>query len=254
MKESWPYFVMILILLPLTSLANNFLDINSTTEEIGFFNLSERLLGPISLVVGMSLSAIFPNLSAMWSNNKEKFHKYLSIGFGVYMIVSMLICFIFTLFSKEIVMLLFPDSYIPAIKVCQMQVWYLFFTSVDSLIGVVLGAANREKLILRFSVVYFLICTPVLFYSSSFGALGISYGYVISYGICLIYVWLTFKKSLNIKIKYDSTIWLLAIILFIISYYLTSETSLVYKLLICVTILGLLIPYLFKIYKPLFVK
>src|SRR5690606_21728021 len=71
MNESWPYFVMILILLPLTSLANNFLDINSNNEEIGYFNLSERLLGPISLVAGMSLSAIFPNLSEMWGQNKE---------------------------------------------------------------------------------------------------------------------------------------------------------------------------------------
>lgn len=254
MKESWPYFAMILILLPLTSLANNFLDINSTNDEIGYFNLSERLLGPISLVVGMSLSAIFPNLSAMWSNNKEKFHRYLSIGFGIFMLGSMLICFIFTLFSKEIIILLFPDGYLPAVKVSQMQVWYLFFTSVDSMVGVVLGAANREKLILRFSIVYFLICTPILFYSSSFGALGISYGYVISYGVCLIYVWLKFKKSLNIKIKYDFSIWLLALILFIISYYLTSETSLVYKLIICVTIIGLIIPYSIKIYRPLFVK
>jgi O-antigen/teichoic acid export membrane protein len=202
----------------------------------------------------MSLSAIFPNLSAMWSKNREKFYRYLSIGFGVYMMASMLICFIFTLFSKEIVILLFPDDYTPAIKVCQMQVWYLFFTSVDSLVGVVLGAANREKLILRFSIVYFLICTPVLFYSSKYGALGISYGYVISYGACLIYVWLTFKKSLNIKIKYDLRIWLLAISLFIISFYLTADISLIYKLIICLAVLGLLLPYSFKLYKPLFVK
>ncbi|WP_106197170.1 oligosaccharide flippase family protein [Salegentibacter salegens] len=251
MKESWPYFAMLLILLPLTDLANNFLDINSTNDEIGYYNLSERLLGPISLVVGMSLSAIFPNLSAMWSNNKEKFHNYISIGFGVYMIASMLICFIFTLFSKEIIILLFPDGYLSAIKVSQMKVWYLFFMSVDSLVGVFLGAANREKLILRFSIFYFLICTPVLFYSSNFGALGISYGYVISYGIGLIYVWFTFKKSFNIKIKYDLPIWTLALSLFIISYFLTSETSLVYKLIICVSILGILIPYTVKKYKPL---
>lgn len=253
-KESWPYFVMILILLPLTSLANNFLDINSTNEEIGFFNLSERLLGPLSLVVGMSLSALFPNLSAMWGKNREKFHQYLSIGFGIYMLGSMLICFLFTMFSKEIIIFLFPAGYLPAIQVSQMQVWYLFFTSVDSLVGVVLGAANREKLILRFSVVYFVICTPVLFYSSKFGALGISYGYVISYGLCLVYVWLTFKKSLKIKIQYDTPIWILAIVLFIISYYLTSETSLLYKVIISLTILGIIIPYSFKKYKPLFVK
>ncbi len=253
-KESWPYFLIILILLPLTSLANNFLDINSTKEEIGYFNLSERLLGPISLVVGISLSALFPNLSAMWTNNKQKFHQYLSVGFGLYMLLSMVTCFIFTLFSKEIVILLFPDNYLPAIKVCQMQVWYLFFTSVDSLVGVILGAANREKLILRFSVVYFLLCTPALFYSSNFGALGIAYGYVISYGVGLIYVWITFKKALKIKIKYDAAIWLIAVALFIISYYLTSGTSFIYKILICTVILGILTAYSIKVYKPFFYK
>ncbi len=253
-KESWPYFAMILILLPLTSFSNNFLDINSNNEEIGYFNLSERLLGPISLVVGMSLSAIFPNLSEMWIKNKEKFYRYLSTGFGIYMLASMLVCFIFTLFSKEIVTLLFPESYLPAIEVSQMKVWYLFFTSIDSMLGVVLGAANREKLILRFSILYFIVCTPVLFYSSNFGALGISYGYVISYGICLIYVWLTFKKSLNIKIKHDGPIWLLALLLFIISYYFTSDTTLVNKLIICLTVSGFLIFYSIKIYKPLLVK
>ena len=254
MNESWPYFVMILILLPLTNLSNNFLDINSTNDEIGYFNLSERLLGPISLVTGMSLSAIFPNLSAMWSDNKENFFKYLSNGFGAYMVVSMIICFVFTLFSKELVIFLFPEDYMPAVRVGQMQVWYLFFMSVDSLVGVFLGAANREKLILRFSIIYFLICTPALFFSSSFGALGIAYGYVISYGIGLIYVWITFKKSFNVKIKYDFLIWLIALILFIVSYYLTSGTSFIYKLLICLIILGLLIPYSIKIYKPLLFK
>lgn len=254
MKESWPYFAMLLILLPLTDLANNFLDINSTNNEIGYFNLSERLLGPMYLVIGMSLSAIFPNLSAMWNDNREKFYKYLSNGFGAYMLVSIIICFVFTLFSKEIIILLFPDGYLPAIKVSQMKIWYLFFMSVDSLLGVFLGAANREKLILRFSIIYFLLCTPSLFFSSSFGALGISYGYVISYGIGLIYVWITFKKSFKIKIKYDFAIWLIALILFIISYYITSGTSFFYKLLICFIVLGILIPYSIKIYKPLLFK
>ena len=253
-KESWPYFVMILILLPLTSLSNNFLDINSTTDQIGYFNLAQRLIGPISLVVGMSLSALFPNLSSLWSKDRKKFHQFLSKGFGLFMIVSMVICFLFTVFSKEVVTLLFPTRYTPAIEVCQMQIWYLFLTSVDSLIGVVLGAANKEKLILRFSIIYFLICTPSLFYGSYYGALGLAYGYVFSYGICLIYVWRTFKKSLNIKIKYDQIVWLLAAALFIISYFLSVDAGTLLKVGICMTIVTGICVYTYKIYKPLLAK
>lgn len=254
LEESWPYFAIILVLLPLTSFSNNFLDINSTNSQIGYFNLSERLIGPISLVFGMALTAIFPNLSALWRNDNKKFHQFISIGFGLYMIVMLLGCFFFTFFSKEVVNLLFSDGYLPAIKISQMQIWYLFLTSIDSLIGVVLGAANKEKLILRFSIIYFILCTPALFYGSKFGALGLSYGYVLSYGIGMIYVWFTFKKIMRIKIKYEGFIWLLAAALFILSYFTSNEITLPYKLLIGVVILGSLCPYLFKIYKPLFVK
>jgi len=249
-SESWPYFAIVLIMLPLTSLSNNFLDINSTNDEIGYFNLSQKLIGPISLVITMLLTAVFPNLSSLWGKDNEKFKKYLSAGFGVYMLTGMLICFLFALFSKEVVELLFPKGYQAAIQVCQIQVWYLFLTSVDSLIGVVLGAANREKMILRFSLVYFIICTPILFFGSYYGALGLSYGYVISFGISMVYVWLTFKKSLQLKIRHDGLAWLLAIALFTISYFVSLQTLFIYKIAIALAVVGGLSLYLFKTYKP----
>ncbi len=62
LKQSWPYFSQMLVILPIVYLANNFLDINSTKTEIGYFNLSQKLMGPVSLIISFALSAIFPNL------------------------------------------------------------------------------------------------------------------------------------------------------------------------------------------------
>ena len=249
--ESWPYFVMILIMLPLTSFANNFLDINSTKDQIGYFNLSQRLMGPVSLIIGMMLTALFPNLSALWSNDKKRFYHYLSNGFRFFILVSMVFCFLFTLFAKEVVVLLFPAEYLPAVAVCRIQVWYIFLTSIDSLIGVILGAANKEKLILRFGIVYFLICTPALYYGSTFGALGLSYSYIIAFGACLIYVWPTFKKSLSMNIRHDNYIWLVALGLFSISYFVSADTALGYKILLSLGVLVGIMTYCSKIYKSL---
>ena len=250
-KESWPYFVLILIMLPLTSFSNNFLDINSTKEQIGYFNLSERLIGPLSLIITMMLTAVFPNLSALWIKDKAKFHNYLSKGFRVFMLISMVFCFLFTMFAKDVVDLLFPKSYLPAVAVCQLQVWYLFLTSIDSLVGVVLGAANKEKLILRFGIMYFLVCTPALYYGSKYGALGLSFSYVVSFGVCLVYVWIIFKKSLNIKIRNDGFIWLLALSLFVISYLFSASLDLTYKLMLSIILIGSISGYLFIQNKPL---
>ncbi|WP_273566617.1 oligosaccharide flippase family protein [Maribacter halichondriae] len=253
-KESWPYFVLILIMLPLTSLSNNFLDINSDNQQIGYFNLSQRLIGPLSLIITMMLTAIFPNLSALWVKDKIKFNNYLSKGFRFFMLASMIFCFLFTLFAKEVVILLFPVEYLPAVAVCQIQVWYLFLTSIDSLIGVILGAANKEKLILRFGIVYFFICTPALYYGSKYGALGLSYSYVIAFGACLIYVWLTFKRTLGLELKHNGFIWAMGISLFLISYFLPYDMALGYKLLLSTLILMGIATYLFKSYKSIQVK
>jgi O-antigen/teichoic acid export membrane protein len=237
LRESWPFFAIIIIMLPVSSLANNFLDLNSTINEVGYFNLSQRLIGPVSLVIGVAFTAIFPNISSLWVDNEQRFYHLVGYGFKYFMLFTLMLCFLFNLFARELVTLLFPDKYLPALQVCKMQVWYLFLTSVDSLIGTILAATNKEKLILRFSLVYFLFCTPIFFYVSQYGAFGLASGYVVSFAICLIYVWHAFKKALKIQIQHSTYVWLLAIVLFTISCFLPSDLSFNYKLCLALPVL-----------------
>ncbi|RDV10668.1 polysaccharide biosynthesis protein [Pontibacter diazotrophicus] len=253
-STSWPYFLMVLIMLPLTGLANNFLDLNSTKEEVGYFNLSQRLIGPIGLVITMSLTAIFPNLSSLWSKNEGKFYHFISVGFKYFMLSALISCFLFSLFAHEIVITIFPKNYLPAVKVCQIQIWYLFLTSVDSLIGTVLGAINKEKMILKFGIVYCCFCTPVLFFSSNYGALGLSFGYVLSFGICQLYVWNLFTRTLNIKIRYDNSLWMLAVILFVVSLSIPVDVSILYRITLSLAILGGVSYYILRTYKISLIK
>lgn len=201
MKESWPYLAMILVMLPLTNLTHNFLDLNSTKDEIGYFNLAQRFIGPVGLVISMLLTALFPNLAILWEKNPKKFKVSVSIGFRLYMLVSAFGCFVFTIFSEDLIKAIFKEEYYNAILVCQIQVWYVFLTSIDSFIGTILGATNKEKLILRFGIVYFFLCTPSLFFGSHFGAQGLSWSYIISFGLGLIYAWVVFQRKLNLRIE-----------------------------------------------------
>ncbi len=253
-SESWPYFVMVLIMLPVTHLSNNFLDLNSTIDEVGYFNLSQKFMGPVSLTITIALNVIFPNLSSLWVKDQSKFYHYVSLGIKWFMIFTGVLCFLFALFAQELFTLLFPVGYLAAVKVCQMQIWYLFLTSIDSLIGTILGATNHEKIILRFGILYFVFCTPVFFYASQYGALGLSYGYVISFGICLVYVWHIFKKTLQIQISYTSLIWVLALLLFLISGLIPVDFSLIYKILISIAVLAGAIFYFLKTFKVATIK
>lgn len=246
LKESWPYLALVLVMLPYTKLTNNFLDLNSSREQIGYFNLSERLTGPISFVMDFGLVAIFPNLSALWFTNQNKFKKFVVTGFQYYMLLGMVLCFLFTLFAKDFLMLIFPASYLPAVTLCQLMVWYLFLTSVDSLIGTILGATNNEKIILRLGIVHSILSTPVLYFSSQYGALGLTSGMVLSFSVFQFYLWYVLKKTLSIKIKKKKLMWAMAAILFGFSFFLAKDFEFVNKLILGLIVLTVTAIYLYK--------
>lgn len=237
LKESWPYFSLMLVMLPTVYLANNFLDINSTKAEIGYFNLSQKLMMPVTMVTGFALSAIFPNLSAIWTKDSQRFYLLVAKGIRFMILSALLLCFLFTLFAKDIVVLLFSASYLPSVEVCQLQVWYVFLMGVNSFIGTVWGAENKEKLILKTAIINAIISTPLLFFGSKYGALGLSYGYVVSFALFEIYLWYKFQKTMPVRIEHSWLIWVIVIILFLISYLMPDNISVLLKLCISLPVI-----------------
>jgi len=245
-KESWPFLSLTLLMLPVNYFSNNFLDINSSQEELGYFNLAQKLMMPINLIIGFALSAIFPNLSSLWTKDKEKFHRYITVGIKYFIISALILCFLFTLFAREVVVILFSDEYIPAIQVCQLQIWYVFLMSVNSSIGTIWASTNKEKLILQSGIINAILSTPLLFIGSKYGALGLSYGYVASFVIFEIYLWNKFKKSEQLKIKKDALMWISAAGLFLLSYFIPQEMALLYRVLIAAILGSILALYMYK--------
>lgn len=254
LSESWPYFSLVLVMVPVNHLSNNFLETNSSFVEVGYFNLAQKLMLPVTMVLGFALSAIFPNLSALWDKDEKRFTDLVSVGFKYFMIAALILCFLFTLFAREVVTLLFNPSYLPAVAVCQLQIWFLFLMSVNSLVGTILGAVNKEKLILKLGIINALVSTPMLYFGSKYGALGLSYGYVISFAIFEIYLWYIFKKSVKINIQYDLFLWIFAVILFAISYFIPQNLYFLYRIILSLVVIGLTSLYFFKTFKTVKAK
>ncbi|WP_194774699.1 oligosaccharide flippase family protein [Pararhodonellum marinum] len=246
LSESWPYIALMLLTLPYSYFSNNLLDINSNRDEIAYFNLAKKLMGPVQIIITFSITAIFPNISAMFEQNYAKFKGLISDGTYLFILLIALFSFLFTMFSKEAVELLFEEKYYPAILVIQLQVWFVFFNGINHLIATILGAANLEKYIFKLAVVNFVVSVPMLYYGSKFGAMGISYAYVLSFALYEIYLWIQFKNLVNIKIKNDILVWILALIMFFISYFISQELNLFVKSLISIFMVGILYFLFFK--------
>jgi O-antigen/teichoic acid export membrane protein len=248
--ESWPYFALMLLSLPILHFANNFLDINSSKEEVGYYNLAKKLMGPVQLVITFSLTAIFPNISAMFIENRQRFNNLISNGMGLFIGLTSMFCFAFSMFSEDIILLVFSEKYLPAIKVIQLQVWFLFLNGVSHFITVVFGASNQEKQISKLALVNLLISAPFLYYGSLFGAIGISYGFIISAVIFTFYIWYQFKTQLKINISNEKLTWLLSASLFAISYFMTSGPF-YQKAILTVGICGAYMGFAYKKLKSL---
>jgi O-antigen/teichoic acid export membrane protein len=209
-------------------------------------------MNPIILVINYALTAIFPNLSQLWATNKIKFNQYLSNGFKYFMIIALILCFTFTLFAKEIIVILFTEDYLPAVQVCQVQIWFIFFMSINSFIGTIWGAIDKERLLVRTTIINSLISTPALFIGSYFGAIGLALSYVISFAIFEVYIWFEFRKSGISKIKGELSFWILSTALMIISaIFIQFDFPLFLKILIDAFFVIILVLYIIRSIRQL---
>lgn len=247
--QSWPYFSVMLIMIPVQQFYNIYLELNSTVEEIGFFNLARRFLAPVQMILNYAILAAFPSLSALWISDQKKFYSILTNGFQYFLIIGMSLALIFNLFIADIVVLLFSNEYLPAVRVTQMQVWFTFLMAVNYTISTVLGAINKEKLMFNLAVVNGLISIPMMYYASKFGAYGLSVAYVLSFALFEIILWITFRKQLKIKIKKEFICWAIAIALFLISTFLINDLKLQAKIILSILICIIVGLYFVKNYK-----
>ncbi|WP_082632328.1 oligosaccharide flippase family protein [Algoriphagus resistens] len=247
--QSWPYFSVMLIMIPVQQFYNIYLELNSTVDEIGFFNLARRLLAPVQMILNYAVLAAFPSLSALWVSDQKKLYYLLTNGFQYFLIIGISLAFMFNLFIEDIVILLFSQEYLPAVRVTQMQVWFTFLMAVNYTISTVLGAINKEKLMFNLAVMNGVISIPMMYYGSQFGAYGLSVAYVLSFAIFEIILWMTFRKQLNIKIKKEFTCWASALALFLISTFLINDLNVQLKIILSVLICILVGLYFVKNYK-----
>jgi O-antigen/teichoic acid export membrane protein len=246
LTQSWPYFSVMLIMIPVQQFYNIYLELNSNVEEIGFFNLARKLLTPVQMVLTYAVLAAFPSLSTLWIEDKDKFLKLITNGFQYFLIIGMTMAFLFNLFIKEIVIILFSPEYLPAVKVTQMQVWYTLLMSVNLTISTVFGSVNKEKLIFKLAVINGFISIPMLYYGSYYGAYGLSIAYVLSFAIMEVIVWRSFTNILKIRIKKEVICWFMIIGLFLISTFLVSYISLLIRILISILMLTAIVYYFIR--------
>jgi O-antigen/teichoic acid export membrane protein len=224
---------------------------NSSLDQVGIFNLGYRILSPLQMVLNMLLTSLYPYFSRLAFENKELFVKRIKNLLNLIVILGVWGCICFSLFSREVVLLLYGDVYLGSAKVILIQCWSTLLFAIFSTIGTVLSSFDKQRMLAILSVIHAIIATTIYYFGTNYGAIGLAWAFVISAYINMTYHWVVFKNFLSPFITFGYLIFLTGIILIfnISTLFVPFELNFVLKLLLGIGV-TLLAGYYLK-YKEL---
>lgn len=213
-KESFPFYLLAVFTLFTTQFPVLYLTSYAGNQEVAFFNTANKIMIPLSLTISTLLSSLYPKLvqdAAISTNKLISRFKTISL---LFVFMGCYCCLSLAFFGTEVTTLLYGDFYKKASDVIVYQCWYLVFNALFSLIGSTLASLKRDKGLMILSFAYAAVNTPLLWYFSHYGAIFLSYGFIIGCFINMIYHYGYLNMVFNWQLKYCFTIKLFGIILF----------------------------------------
>lgn len=168
----------------------------STTTDLGYFGLIDKLLIPLNLAVTALIQVVYPVVSkefveapAFINAIVQRLARYLIAAF-------VWICVLATLFAGYVVPWLFGTKYTEAVPSFNLYVWKFALYPVLCLAGLLMNATHRERLLQTLSwvaVPYTFVLLAVFGYA--WGVRGIAFGYLAASLIDLVLVSWMMKDS-----------------------------------------------------------
>lgn len=200
-RQSNYYFLIAVIAVLINQVPILLLQLNSTIDQIGLFNLGNRILSPLQMMLSMLETALFPMFARIAIDNKELFAKRVISFLNIIILTGIWGSLCFALFSYDIVHLLYGKAYSTSANVILIQCWFTVMFSISCTIGMVLNALDKQKLLTQMSVIYAITSAPVFFIGTKFGAIGLASAFVIAAFLNMTYQWVIFRNLLQKRIS-----------------------------------------------------
>ena len=116
--------------------------------EAGFYQAGLTSAGMTSFVYAAIIDSFRPVIFESKIKNQNNFNSNVSRLFSVVFYLGLLQSVFFTLFSKEIVMILYGNEYEATIKILQVITWYSAFSYIGSIRNIWILAEGKQYLML----------------------------------------------------------------------------------------------------------
>ncbi len=253
--SSLPVYFTSLLTIPVTQLPVIFLSMNSTKEEVGFLGISMKMALPLSLIANNLFTAVYPILAGFAKRDVHIFKKRVTEILKIFFVASILFTLFLSIMSSEIVNLFLGDKYFTAIKVLSFQAWIALFAILNNLIGIIFLAGDKEKLLIKLSIINSTLIGAANYIGSFEGATILSMYSLIGTIVSCAINWYYLFKTINLSWKPSEHIFLIfSVVLFISSLHLMSEAHIINRIIFLVSISFIFAIIVKKIFNLTFMK
>ncbi len=204
-----------------------------TDDAVGIYQASSKIIQLVLQWFNLFFIVIFPVLSRLYLESKEKIKILIGIIIKYFIIISFPLITMGTIMAKDILNLLFGSEYIEGIMVFQILLWTLACFLVNySLINLLLACGREKKLLMGMSLGTLTNIVLNLFLIPLYGILGAAIATVIGSLVILIYMYYQSRKIIRIPFIKNIPLPFVAALITIVIIHLLKITNIFLLLLI----------------------
>jgi O-antigen/teichoic acid export membrane protein len=117
----------------------------NTHEDIGIFSAPHRLIMVVANTAGLVMESIYPTLSNLYVDEKEKFKRTFTTIQKIMTGIAMPVVIMITFLSKEIIQIIYGFSYISGGMILNVLIWYVFLVIIRRNTGISLFSAGFQR-------------------------------------------------------------------------------------------------------------
>jgi len=181
LKESLPFFLLILVILLYNQIDVVLLSFLSGDREVGIYAAAMKMFEATALIPAGIMGAVLPALARDWAVSKTQFAATFKAAFQYLTMLGLPLAAGSTICASKLIHLLYGSQYGRSISVLQILIWAAVFSFWNHLLFVALIAMDRERDLLKIGAGGVVISIGMnMLLIPPYGALGSSVAIVIT--------------------------------------------------------------------------
>lgn len=161
LANSMPYFFVNVVIVLYHQVDVLMLSWLLNEKSIGWYGVTDQLIGTLLFIPTILMTALFPNLSRMFVSSQEDFKKLARKIIDMSLVVSIPIGLGILLIANQVVSLLFGSDFAKSGPILAVRGLVLIFTYLNTMLGLILIVSEKQKVWARVIFAATLVTIPL---------------------------------------------------------------------------------------------